>query len=241
MRPPAVRRSRSRATALLVAILGLALSGPASGAMAHSADTTPPVIDSVRCECLDTPRTYAGIVFTATAHDDESGIASTTWTFSDGGVASGSTVGHTTSEVGPLTATATVTDGAGNTSTASTTVEVWPNLIGQTPSFSEPLVHHVRLRPGTISARGLTRGVPRRARLDFRVYGSEFGARVTVAVRGGPGKRRVVGEVDDGRHSIRLGARIGGVRLTPGSYRIVVQVGNDYGTDTSVVRLRVVR
>lgn len=240
MRLSAVRRPRSRATALLVAVLGLALPGPSSSAAALAADTTPPVIDSVQCDS-DSPQTYAGILFTATAHDDESGIASTTWTFSDGGIASGSTVPHMTSEVGPLTATATVTDGAGNTSTASTTVEVGPNLIGQTPSFSEPLLHHVRLRPGTISAAGLTRGVPRRARLDFRVYGSEFGARVTVAVRGGPGKRRVVGEVDDGRHSITLGARIGGVRLTPGSHHVVVRVGNDYGTDTSVVRLRVVR
>ncbi|RYB95082.1 PKD domain-containing protein [Nocardioides oleivorans] len=233
-----------RAAALVAsAVLAVAVL-PMTGVEARIADTTPPVIDSVRCECLR-PYAYSTIALTATAHDDESGIASVAWVFSDGLTASGTTVQRRVVEAGTLTATVTVTDGSGNVSTGGTEVEVLANPYPPEPSYSEPTLDRVRLSPGTVSASGLTPGVPRRTRLDFRVR-DDFGTTaIRVLVRNARGDRvarRDLHGLREGERSVRLRARIGGVRLPPGHYRVSVRATNDYGSaESRGLTLRVVR
>lgn len=238
---------RTRLGTMLIAcsllLAGTGLVGPGAAAV-RAVDTTPPVIDSVRCDCFQ-PYQYSTVGFTTVAHDDESGIASIAWAFDDGLTASGATVTRELRAPGPLVATVTVTDGAGNMSIGTASVDVLANPYPPEPSYTSPYVSRVRLRPGTLSAGGRTPGVPRSARLTFRLRDdfATTGIRVLVRdVRGDLVARRDLRGLREGDRSVRLGSRVGGVRLLTGRYRVTVRATNDYGAEESGgVRLRVVR
>ncbi|SEB50696.1 hypothetical protein SAMN04489844_0334 [Nocardioides exalbidus] len=213
-----------------------------AGAGARASDTTPPVVESVRCECWQ-PYQYSTVQFTAAAHDDESGIASVSWLFSDGVTASGATVTRELRTAGVVKAMVTVTDGAGNASTGSATINVLPNPFPPEPTYSQPTLHHVRLRPGTLSAYGDTAATPRRARLSFRLADVWDTTRIRLVIRpveGHRSARRVVEDVREGERHLVLSTRRNGLLLPPGRYRVVVRAANSYGSDRAVTRLRIV-
>ncbi|MFC0223675.1 PKD domain-containing protein [Nocardioides zeicaulis] len=232
---------RPAAATVLALALGLGVPGASAGAD-RRADTTPPVVDAVTWSPM-TPYVYGTAVLTATAHDD-SGVVELSWVFGDGGVATGATVSHTFTQAGSVQVTVTAADAAGNTASTTTYVPVSAFQPEPPGTYDPPVLRRVRLRPSTLSSRGGTAGVARRVRLSFRVarLRDETDVVVTVRGRGGlPTARRALRDVREGRHVVRLGARIGGVLLAPGRYQVVVRAENRYGSDRSLTRLRVVR
>ena len=74
-----------------------------------------------------TPGTAApgqNVAFATSATDATSGVASYGWAFGDGATATGASVNHAYANAGSKTATLTVTDNAGNTSTKTVTTNV---------------------------------------------------------------------------------------------------------------------
>jgi len=72
----------------------------------------------------------AALPFSAAADDNWSGVASLGWRFDDGADASGGSVSHAYATAGPHAATASATDGAGNTSERSGATVVSPVVGG---------------------------------------------------------------------------------------------------------------
>ncbi|MCF6376734.1 PKD domain-containing protein [Nocardioides KLBMP 9356] len=235
MRSVVGRRTRTAAAAVAVSLLPT----PASAVD----DTTPPVVDSVTFQPT-TPTVHSAIAFAATAHDTESGIASLTWTFGDGGSAVGPSVSHTYAQSGTMTVTVTAVDLAGNTATATAAVPV--SAFQPEPSYTEPTVSRLEVRPATISLEGRTAGVRRRASVSFRLSDIDDTTRLSVEVRGTTARTRFIFDaVDDGGdHVLRLstlpGAR-SGLGLLPGRYRVIVRAANRYGVAKARAPLRIVR
>ena len=104
-----------------IALLGLAACGGGGGAK-----NQPPVAQfSVSPDRGAFP---LPVTLDASASSDDSGISTYSWTFSDGSSATGVRVERTFTARGTYTATLTVTDSGGLTSTTAKTIEVLNNL-----------------------------------------------------------------------------------------------------------------
>lgn len=231
--------------ALATLLVPLVLLG-GSPVVAARVDTTPPVIDSLVC----TPTTlYVGdsVSCTVTARDDETGVAGLTWTFGDGGTGTGVTVTHTYEQPGLRVVDVTAVDGAGNSTRSSMLLDIFSFQVPPPGAYySEPTLDRLRLHPARISARGLTRGVPRGTRMSLRLTDLWDTTRVRVELRrqGGGTIRIVWSDVDEGAWSARIGTAPGArhhVDLAPGRYVVAVRAINRFGSSVDTSRLRVVR
>lgn len=79
------------------------------------------------------PVTNATVTFTSTSYDNSSALVAYNWSFGDGTWGSGSVAGHVYAVPGPYNVTLTVTDAAGLTSAATSTIFVYPGWDWQSP------------------------------------------------------------------------------------------------------------
>ena len=86
-------------------------------------DTVAPSIGTTTA-MPSTPAPGQSVAFATSATDATSGVKSYAWNFGDGGTATGASANHAYSSAGSKTATVTVTDNAGNTSTKQVSVNV---------------------------------------------------------------------------------------------------------------------
>lgn len=80
------------------------------------------------------------LFFDASASTDNVGVLSYSWNFGDGSTATGATASHVYSTAGAYTATLTVTDGAGNSATATFKVTVRPDPLSGMLQLLEAII-----------------------------------------------------------------------------------------------------
>ena len=178
--------------------------------------------------------------FSALAHDVWSPIVSYAWSFGDGGSSSGASAVHTYPTEGRYPVSLTVTDGAGNVTTRSTSIDVGHRLI------AAPRITRFELtRP---SIRALGRAVPKRTELKVRLT-TEATLKVvfksTHKHRSNGVRRyhRVVmrRSLPAGRSTLIIKGRIGGRVLHADTYILIGTASNPAGTSpTKRAKLRVI-
>lgn len=170
--------------------------------------------------------------FSSTASDPDPGDSplSYSWQFDDGSTETGATVAHAFSSPGEHSATVTVTDPGGASSTARATVSVTPGAAGGTTTQADttaPAVSRFAVSPRRVVLGG------RRARIGF---GLSEAARVTISFERRAGRRwaKVRGALRltaaAGRSSVRFAGRLSRRRaLAPGAYRATLVARDDAG------------
>jgi PKD domain len=163
--------------------------------------------------------------FRANASDPDPGDQLTfTWSFDDGGTASGANVGHTFATPGLHTATVTVTDLDGlRASAAAQVLVVAPGKITRMRVKPSTLVP-ARSGPSIAAARG--------ALISY----SDSAAATTTFTVARKTRRHGLKTIGRFKHSdvqgsnrFRFSGRVGGHRLTPGSYRLQAVASNIAG------------
>jgi hypothetical protein len=158
--------------------------------------------------------------------DAWSAVSGVSWSFGDGGSATGLAAKHTWRKRGSYPVMVTATDAVGNATSASVAVQV----IGR-PRLSRLKLSTAQLHPG---------GQEERTKLSFRLdTGARLVARVQSLSHGpGAGARGATGPVlvklvrkhlGAGRHALVLRTTMKGVRLPAGSYRVTLVATNPAG------------
>ncbi|QBX54465.1 PKD domain-containing protein [Nocardioides seonyuensis] len=184
------------------------------------------------------------------SYDVWSPVDSTAWSFGDGTTASGSAVTHAWMAAGTYTVTVTLSDAAGNTTTASREVIVTglPVIFVPPAEPVAPEITGLRLKPKQIEIHG-SKG---RTRTKVIVRLTES-AKVTITLKrkGAKGKKarqKVVlrKSLKAGQSKLRLTSKqlkrkLGKRHFKPGRYKLTVKATNKAGQDRRSVTLRVRR
>jgi hypothetical protein len=237
----------SSAVAMTDAGDGLAawIAGTAAPYAVHARgfDASPPTLSGM---AIPTRATVGAPAAFAAAPFDVWGPVTTSWSFGDGGTASGAAVTHAYVSAGAYTASMTATDAVGNAVTSSATVQV---LAAEGPVVSSLSLTHRRFRVGrarmAISARRrgggrrapvgttirftLDRAASVRIGIERPLPGVRVGRRCVAPSRRSRGHRRcqrvvvilpmLTRTARAGPNAVRFSGRIGRRALPPGRYR----------------------
>lgn len=218
--------------------------------VARPFDRNPPVI-----EVVQVPSAIAGVPveMSVSARDTWSGAQAAAWDFGDGQAATGATVAHTYPSPGSYPVTVTVADGAGNPATAQAQVSVTvaPGPPPPTKPSVGSLIAQFKLKPPKLNLSG-TNGKKRvravlvladDARVTLRFKAIKGRATKVKRAGGKKGALRIAlkRELEAGRSTVRVAARIKKRRLLPGVYRVTAIARHGEVKDKAKVRLRVVR
>lgn len=180
------------------------------------------------------------VSMTAATTDTWSSVSSVSWTFSDGGTASGVSVQHTFAKAGSYSATVTATDGVGNATvrTAQLTVAVPKPVLGKLTLKPKKLVLSKPAKKRKVAV-----GFTLNTAADVSVIVAPKKVGKGKAAKRAARKHTLTFHLDAKPGKVRqvIKARKGAKRLTPGKYRVTVKAVNDAGTATRTTILRVVR
>lgn len=205
----------------------------------------------------------APVAFSVSPLDAFSALGASTWSFGDGGSATGPIVSHTFSRPGTFTVGLTSADGLGNATSATGTITVTTPAAAAAPKLEHVVQSHSRWREGSALARLAQKAkTPVGTVFSFTV---DQAARVTVSfTQPGKGRRvkgRCVGATRRNRHarpctrtlargSLSFAAHAGANRiffqgrlsasrrLRPGTYTVLIVATNAAGQRSSTSRLR---
>jgi hypothetical protein len=174
------------------------------------------------------------------AVDAWSAVSSVAWTFGDGSSGSGSSVTKTYGAPGTYPVSVTATDAVGNATTRSGSVVVTASPVAVV--VPKPQLTGVKLTKKTIHVKGSDES-PKATKLKLRL---NTDAKVKVVLKrtqkvdGKTVKATVKKALKKGSSAIKLTSKVGGKRLPPGTYKIVVTAKNPVGRSApTTVRLTI--
>jgi PKD repeat protein len=202
---------------------------------ARALDVASPLVRSVAIPASGTagqPVSYA-----VTAADAWS-PTSTVWSFGDGVTASGASVSHTFAAAGSYAVSVTTTDAVGNASTRTgTTVVAAAPVVTPPAATPKPTLTGVKLTRKTIHVKG-SDDSPKATKLKLKL---NTDAKVKVLLKrtkkvdGKTVKATVKRALEQGSSVIKLTSKIGGKKLSPGTYKVVVTAKNGVGTSVATM------
>jgi PGF-CTERM protein len=205
-----------------------------SGDVSIAADNTDPKASATVDD--STPTTGQTVTFDATASKDDNAVDAYAWDFGDGTQATGAAPTHSYAASGTYAATVTVTDGAGNTDTATVSVTVSEPNSGPSAPAQPASGGSSGSGGGGGSASGL-------GTYETRSQGSLRDGVVSVGLRGGTGVNGVDVEIPagEGRVTVREYSSLpDGVPAPPDRLVAAVDVSApDPTSGDATVRIRV--
>jgi hypothetical protein len=226
-----------------VAVFGL-LSGPVPVLQATALDATAPLVTGLSVPT--TGQTGESLSYAATASDSWSAVTGYSWSFGDGGTATGATVGHTYTTAGTYTVTMTATDAVGYAATQSATTS-----ITAPPPLAAPAITTFKLTEKKIQAltRTLSRAVAKKTKLKVGLNTAAtlkiiFKSKHKHLVKHKMRYLRVVLKMDlpAGLSKIKIRAKVKGIKLKPDTYKLIGTAKNSAGkSPKKQVKLVVVR
>ncbi|RYC13329.1 PKD domain-containing protein [Nocardioides zhouii] len=162
-------------------------------------------------------------------------LSAISWDFGDGATATGASTSHSFTRAGTYPVTVRLTDAVGNVTTRRTDVVV--SAAPTTPTIP-PKIKVFKLKPATIRASGSTSRTPARTKVTI-VLTDAATVRLVFA---GKTKAKLVKSLRAGKNTFKLSAKIGKVKLKPGTYKVRAVATNAGGRSAGMrVRLTVVR